>query len=105
MDRDGIEEMFQALGPVTIRRMFGGKGIYHQGRILALDFRDEILLKADSVSAPDFEAAGCRQWTYEGRKGTPVKMPYWSVPEAAFDDPDEMAIWVRRAYEAASRAG
>lgn len=105
MDRDGIEEMFQALGPVTIRRMFGGKGIYHQGRILALDFRDEILLKADSVSAPDFEAAGCRQCTYEGRKGTPVKMPYWSVPEAAFDDPDEMAIWVRRAYEAALRAG
>ncbi|MCJ8148894.1 TfoX/Sxy family protein [Shinella sedimenti] len=104
MDRDGIEEMFQALGPVTIRRMFGGKGIYHQGRILALDFRDEILLKADSVSAPDFEAAGCRQWTYEGKKGTPVKMPYWSVPEAAFDDPDEMAIWVRRAYEAALRA-
>jgi len=29
MDRDGIEEMFQALGPVTIKRMFGGKGIYH----------------------------------------------------------------------------
>jgi len=105
LDRDGIEEMFQALGPVTIRRMFGGKGIYHQGRILALDFRDEILLKVDSVSAPDFEAAGCRQWTYEGKKGTPVKMPYWSVPEAAFDDPDEMAIWVRRAYEAALRAG
>lgn len=105
MDRDGIEEMFQALGPVTIRRMFGGKGIYHQGRILAIGFRDEILLKADSVSAPEFEAAGCRQWTYEGKKGTPVKMPYWSVPEAAFDDPDEMAIWVRRAYEAALRAG
>lgn len=105
MDRDGIEEMFQALGPVTIRRMFGDKGIYHQGRILAIDFRDEILLKADSVSAPEFEAAGCRQWTYEGKKGTPVKMPYWSVPEAAFDDPDEMAIWVRRAYEAALRAG
>jgi DNA transformation protein len=104
LDRDGIEEMFQALGPVTIRRMFGGKGIYHQGRILAIDFRDEILLKADSVSAPEFEAAGCRQWTYEGKKGTPVKMPYWSVPEAAFDDPDEMAIWVRRAYEAALRA-
>lgn len=104
MDNIAIEEMFEGLGPVSIRRMFGGKGIYHQGRILALDFRDEILLKADSVSAPDFEAAGCRQWTYEGKKGTPVKMPYWSVPEAAFDDPDEMAIWVRRAYEAALRA-
>lgn len=105
MDRDGIEEMFQALGPVTIRRMFGGKGIYCEGRILALEVRGEMLLKADARSAPDFEAAGSRQWTYDGkRSGKPVKMPYWTVPEAAFDDPDEMAEWVRRAYEAALRA-
>jgi len=104
MDRDGIEEMFQALGPVTIKRMFGGKGIYHQGIILALEYRGGILLKADGESAPDFEAAGSRQWTYEGKRGQPVRMPYWSVPDAAYDDPDEMAVWVRRAYEAALRA-
>jgi DNA transformation protein and related proteins len=30
-------------------------------------------------------------------------MPYWSVPPAAFDDPDEMAEWTRRAYQAALR--
>ncbi|MEW9615310.1 TfoX/Sxy family protein [Shinella sp. S4-D37] len=104
MDRDAIEEMFQALGPVTIKRMFGGKGIYHQGRILALEVHDEILFKADAVSAPDFSAAGCRQWAYDGKGGKPVKMPYWSVPDEAFDDPDLMALWVRRAYEAALRA-
>ncbi len=104
MDRDGIEEMFQALGPVTIKRMFGGKGIYHQGRILALEVRGEILLKADEESAPDFSAAGSRQWLYEGKSGKPVKMPYWSIPDEALDDPDIMAIWVRRAYEAALRA-
>jgi DNA transformation protein and related proteins len=96
--------MFQALGPVTIKRMFGGKGIYHQGRILALEVSGEILLKADETSAPEFEAAGCRQWFYEGRKGNPVKMPYWSIPDDAFDDPDEMAQWARRAYQAALRA-
>jgi len=105
MDRDVIEEMFQALGPVTIKRMFGGKGIYHQGRILALEVQGEILLKADSVSAPDFADAGSRQWAYEGKPGgKPVKMPYWSIPDEAFDDPDVMAVWVRRAYEAALRA-
>jgi DNA transformation protein len=31
-------------------------------------------------------------------------MPYWSIPEDAFDDPDEMARWVRLAYEAALRS-
>lgn len=104
MDNAGIEEMFQSLGPVTIKRMFGGKGIYHLGRILALEVRDEILLKADEESAPEFAAAGASQWFYEGKKGAAVKMPYWSIPDEAYDDPDVMARWVRIAYEAALRA-
>ena len=104
MDAAEIEEMFAALGPVTIRRMFGGKGIYHRGRIVAIELRDEIVLKADALSAPAFEAAGARRWAYEGRTGKAVNMPYWSVPDDAFDDPDIMARWVRLADEAALRA-
>ncbi len=103
MDRAAIEEMFSALGPVTIRRMFGGKGVYHMGRIVAIEVRDEMLLKADAVSAPVFEAAGARRWAYESKKGKVVNMPYWSIPEDSFDDPDIMARWVRLAYEAALR--
>ncbi len=98
-----IEEIFSALGPVTIKRMFGGKGIYYAGRIVAVEVRDEILLKADQVSAPEFEAAGARRWTYETKNGKAANMPYWSVPEDAFDDPEIMARWVRLAYEAALR--
>lgn len=104
MDNIDIEEMFQSLGPITIKRMFGGKGIYHMGRILALEVGDEILLKADDVSASEFEAAGARRWAYEGKKGKAVNMPYWTVPDDAFDDPDVMARWVGLAYEAALRA-
>jgi DNA transformation protein len=104
MDRIEIEEMFAALGPVTIRRMFGGKGVYHRGLIVALEVRGEMLLKADAVSAPDFEAAGARRWAYDGKGGKAVQMPYWSIPEDAFDDPELMARWVRLAYKAALRA-
>lgn len=105
MDNTDIEDMFSGLGRVTIKRMFGGKGVYHQGRIIGLDFRDEMLLKADAVSAPAFEAAGASRWSYEGRGGKPVMMPYWSIPDDAFDDPDVMVGWVRLAYEAALRSG
>ncbi len=105
MDAAAIEEMFQGLGPVTIKRMFGGKGVYHLGRIIAIELRGEMLLKADEVSSAEFAEAGASQWVYEGKKGTPVKMPYWSIPDDAFDDPDLMARWVRLAYEAALRAG
>ena len=104
MDNAAIEEMFEPLGPVSIRRMFGGKGIYHNGLILALEVSGEILLKADAATAPHFESAGAHQWSYESKKGKPVAMPYWSIPDEALDDPEEMAKWLRLAYEAAVRA-
>jgi DNA transformation protein len=103
VDNAAIEEMFETLGPVTIKRMFGGKGVYCQGIIFALEVDGEILLEGDEQTAPTFEAAGSRQWAYDG-KGKPVKMPYWSIPDDAFDDPDEMARWARLAYEAALRS-
>ena len=105
MDEDHIREIFAGLGEVTIRRMFGGRGIYHHGLIVALEVDGEVLLKADSVSAPNFEAAGARQWVYDGQKNRrPTAMPYWSIPERALDDADELALWTLSAYEAARRS-
>jgi len=103
MDNDAIRDMFESLGEVTIKRMFGGKGVYHQGKILALEVSGEILLKADAESAPEFAGAGSSQWVYEG-KNKPVAMPYWSIPDAALDDPDELTKWVGLAWAAALRA-
>ncbi|MBO3760604.1 TfoX/Sxy family protein [Ciceribacter sp. L1K22] len=105
MDTIDIEEMFQSLGPVTIKRMFGGKGIYHHGVIIAIDLFDEIMLKADTESGPQFAEAGATQWVYQREGKSPVAMPYWTIPDGAYDDPDEMAKWVGLAYEAGLRAG
>ena len=103
MDNEAIEELFEPLGRVTIKRMFGGKGIYHHGVIFALELHDELMLKADAQTAPLFAEAGARQWSYEGKTGKPVLMPYWSVPDEALDDPDVMGKWARLAYEAGVR--
>ena len=104
MDHDAIHELFQAVGPVTIKRMFGGKGIYVDGMIIAVELRDELMLKGDAVAAALYEEAGSSKWTYTHNKsGKPVSMPYWPIPPEAFDDPDEAAKWVRVALEAAMR--
>jgi len=103
MDNELIRDMFESLGEVTIKRMFGGKGIYHEGTILALEVGSEILLKADAESAPRFAEAGARQWVYDG-KTKPVAMPYWSIPDAALDDPEALVDWVALAWAAALRA-
>ena len=104
MERSDIEEMFSSLGTVTIKPMFGGKGVYWKGVIIAVDFHGDILLKADDVTAPAFEAAGAIRWAYEGKRGKAVNMPYWSIPAEAFDDPEIMAQWVKRAFEAGLRS-
>ena len=105
MDEDTLRDLFDSFGPIRIRRMFGGKGIYHNDLIIGIDLGGELLLKADDASAPEFERAGCRQWAYTHRSsGKPVLMPYWNVPDGALDDPEEMAVWARKAYEAALRA-
>jgi DNA transformation protein len=103
MDHRAIEEMFQSVGPVTIKKMFGGLGIYARGVIIAIETAGEIFLKADSLSASKFAAAGARQWRYDG-KAKPVHMPYWTIPDDAFDDPDIMGQWVKLALEAGLKA-
>lgn len=105
MDNEAIADLFAGLGPVTIRRMFGGKGIYLNGVIFAIELFDELMLKADAELVPELAAAGSKQWIYSNaRTGKPVAMPYWSVPDSAVDDPEEMSAWGRKAYEAALRS-
>lgn len=103
MNDEDIRELFAPLGPVSIRRMFSGKGVYFQGVIVAIVYGGELRLKADSISAPEFEAACSTQWAYEGRRGE-VMMPYWSIPHDAFDNSDSMERWVRLAFDAGLRA-
>lgn len=105
MDDQSLREIFEGLGAISIRRMFGGKGIYHQGLIIALVVDDELLLKADAQTVSAFIDAGSTQWSYDSRKsGKPVAMPYWSIPDDAFDDPEIMTDWARLAFAASLRA-
>lgn len=69
--------------------MFGGLGIYCAGTIFALMRSDgQILLKAsDGPFAEKLAGMGAEKWTYTRKDGAQSSMPYWSLPEAAMDDP------------------
>ncbi len=103
MDAESIQDLFQDLGPVRIRRMFGGQGIYAGDRMFALEADGELYLKVDDTSRPAFEAAGSRPFVFEAN-GRATTMSYWLMPGEGLDDPAEAARWGRLAIEAASRA-
>ena len=107
VDADFIRDLFGGFGPVTVRRMFSGAGIFADGLMFGLIVRDVIYLKADDTSAVHFVHEGCKPFTYtRGKKsGRPSQhtLPYWRLPERLYDDPDELAVWARRAFAAAER--
>jgi DNA transformation protein and related proteins len=103
LDGEAIRDLFAALGPVRIRKMFGGQGVYCGERMFAIEAGGEIYLKADEATIPGFRAAGSRPFVYV-KAGAPATMSYWLLPEAALDDADEAERWGRLALEAAGRA-
>lgn len=104
MDAEAIREVFQAFGPVGIRRMFGGQGIYRDGVMFALEGGGELYLKADDESAAHLRELGSRPFSYRTKDGRTTIMSFWLMPESALDDPDEAADLARTALGAALRA-
>jgi len=99
---DALPEVFEALGRVTIKRMFGGAGVWHDGLMCAVVMRDTLYLKTDEATRPFFDALGLPAFEYS-RGGKTTATSYRQPPETVFEDRHEAALWVRRAYEAALR--
>ncbi len=104
MDRDRIGEMFAAFGPVDVRRMFGGVGIYADGIMFALGQDGSVYLKADELTRAAFEREGQGPFSYDTRTGRHVLTSYWRAPDRLHDDPDGLARWAAAALAAARRA-
>ncbi len=104
-----VQELFEPLGTVTVRAMFGGAGIYAplpDGPVMFGLIADEVIyLKADDGNRGAFEAAGCEPFVYEGKDGRAMAMSYYRLPEDAFDDPDVLKDWARSGLDAALRSG
>ena len=89
-DIAGAVELFEPIGDITTRKMMGGLCLYADGTIFAILHSDGTpYLKAQH---PDMiarlEEMGATRWTYQREGKPPTSMPYWSLPDAALDDPD-----------------
>ena len=104
MTPEDIVELFSAFGPVSVRRMFGGAGIYAGGIMVGLVADGLIYLKVDVATAPDYEREGLPPFTYTSGNGRRTVMSYRRMPDRLYDDPDELARWAHAALAAAERS-
>ncbi len=101
---DMLTDRLTPLGPISVRRMFGGAGLFRNGLMFALIADDTLYLKADDQNRGAFETEGLGAFTYQTSSGKRSIMSYWLAPERLLDDAEEMQGWCRQAIDAAARA-
>ncbi|MDD5035189.1 MAG: TfoX/Sxy family protein [Methylococcaceae bacterium] len=98
-----LHDLFERFGPVTIRKMFGGYGLYHDGLMFGLVSGDRLYLKADAENVQYFEREGLGRFEYQkGNKR--MTMSYYQAPAEMMEERELASQWARRSFEAALRA-
>ncbi len=96
-------ELLSGLGPIRIKRMFGGAAAYSGDKIFALLDDEAIWIKVDDQNEQAFIDQGSARISYPTKDGRVMEMPYRRLPDTALDDPDEAVRWARLGVEAAMR--
>jgi DNA transformation protein len=99
-----LHEAFERFGRITLKRMFGGHGVFHDGRMFGLVLNDRLYLKTDAQTVAAFEAKHLPPFAYM-RGGKLTATSYFEAPPEVFEDREEAASWARLAWEATLRSG
>ncbi|MGI2336523.1 MAG: TfoX/Sxy family protein [Dehalogenimonas sp.] len=78
------------LGPVTGKSMFGGFGVFHNGRMFGLISADVLYFKADSSNIEEYSSRDCPRFK---------RMPYYQVPADIFEDDVRLRQWAQRSID------
>lgn len=96
--KEFVQDLFSPLGDITLRSMMGGQCIYHAGQIFAIISSDErVYLKAKGALADALAEEGSEKFSMTRKDGSSGTMGYWTLPDAALDDPETACDWARRA--------
>ena len=96
-------ELLSSVGPCVAKRMFGGWGISVEGMNIAIIAGEELYLKSNPQTEPQWLAAGGHAFEFVTKAKT-IKVRYHTPPDEALESLALMAPWARLAMEAAVAA-
>ncbi|MHA1547987.1 MAG: TfoX/Sxy family protein [Alphaproteobacteria bacterium] len=99
---DFLEELFAPLDGVSLKRMFGGVGVFKDGVMFGLVADDALYLKVDTTNQLRFEAEDSAPFVYNN-KGKSMTMSYWRLPDRLYDEAEDFNIWAGEAFAVAVR--
>lgn len=80
-------------GDISSKKMFGGHGLFESGTMFGMvNASGALFFRVGDGDVNDYEQVGARKHG---------KMPYWTVPDALFDDKGKLLKWASRAIATA----
>jgi DNA transformation protein len=92
-----VLDQLSAWGNVTARKMFGGAGLYRDGKMFGLVADEVAYLKVDDSNRDEFERAGSSP--FKPYPDKPVSMSYFEIPPDVLEEPKELVTWAKRSLE------
>jgi DNA transformation protein len=100
-DPDRFDDLFAPFGKIVVRRMFGAEGLFRDGLMFGIVYRERIYFKTGEESRQAFIAEGASPLYYEFKNAEGVLTSYYELPDRLYDDPDELTEWARTAFAVA----
>jgi len=82
-------------GDVTSRRLFGGAGLYRDGKIFALLSDNIMYLKVDETNTEKYVKSGSSP--FKPFPNRPTIMSYFEVPPDILEDSEKLIEWAKEA--------
>lgn len=100
--REFLVDQLAGLGELTIKRMFGGLGLYRHGLFFAIVDDDTLFFRVDDQSRGDFTSRDMPAFQPVRREPEKRSLNYYQCPADVLDDADELVVWAERAVKAAA---
>ncbi|MEH0666401.1 TfoX/Sxy family DNA transformation protein [Vibrio scophthalmi] len=94
--------LFEPLGKIKSRSMFGGFGIFADDTMFALVVNDKLHIRADDTLAQQFNAQGLEPYVYK-KRGFPVVTKYYALGHDWDQDVAQTIAMAKTALEAANK--
>ena len=86
-----VRDQLREWGEVSVRKMFGGAGLYRDGKMFGLVVDDVVYLKVDDTNREKYEAAGSGPLKpFDDQK---MVLSFYEVPPDIFESPVELVEW------------
>jgi DNA transformation protein and related proteins len=82
-------QLFEQLGPIRSRSMFGGFGLFIDDTMFALVVHNSLHIRADEQTAVDFKQLGYQPYIYK-KRGFPVTTKYFALPDQCWENIDSV---------------